>query len=161
MSESSNKQSGQAVSHPDTHLMKHLLITPCALAATLLMGAAPVRADYLRDDDRDGHVNIERTHRDKHHHHDRWRHRHGHYYRPWYRIGPSYHSTVVVRSSPRYHYSLEASVQRELARRGYYRGPIDGDIGPGSRAAIRSYQYRHGLPVTGRIDRRLLRSLGL
>jgi peptidoglycan hydrolase-like protein with peptidoglycan-binding domain len=41
------------------------------------------------------------------------------------------------------------SVQQELARRGYYQGPIDGRLGPETRAAIRRYQQDRGLPVTG------------
>ena len=57
--------------------------------------------------------------------------------------------------------ALAVDVQRALARKGYYRGGIDGDIGPGTRAAIRSYQYQRGLEVTGRIDGTLLRSLGI
>lgn len=57
--------------------------------------------------------------------------------------------------------SLEADVQRALKRRGYYDGAVDGDIGPGSRSAIRAYQYDHGLSATGRIDSALLRNLGL
>ena len=57
--------------------------------------------------------------------------------------------------------SLAVDVQSELRRRGYYRGPIDGDIGPGSRAAIRNYQYDRGLSATGRIDSSLLRALGI
>jgi len=61
----------------------------------------------------------------------------------------------------RHHHSLDADVQYSLARLGYYRGPIDGDIGPGSRAAIRAYQYDHGLYVNGVIDGPLVRSLGL
>jgi His-Xaa-Ser repeat protein HxsA len=56
---------------------------------------------------------------------------------------------------------LAVDVQRALSRRGFYRGAIDGDVGPGTRGAIREYQYRNGLEVTGRIDRSLLRSLGL
>jgi len=52
-------------------------------------------------------------------------------------------------------------VQKELARRGYYRGPIDGDLGRYSRAAIHAYQVDRRLPVSGRIDRPLLRSLRL
>lgn len=52
-------------------------------------------------------------------------------------------------------------VQRALARRGYYRGVIDGDLGPRSRAAIRSWQADCGLPVTGQLDARTLRSLAL
>jgi hypothetical protein len=61
----------------------------------------------------------------------------------------------------RYWYGLSAAVQTELARRGYYQGPIDGVIGPGSREAIRSFQQAEGLPVTGLIDPRLLRALKL
>jgi hypothetical protein len=57
--------------------------------------------------------------------------------------------------------SLEASVQRALRREGYYSGPVDGDLGPRSRAAIREYQTDHRMAATGRIDSRLLRSLGI
>ncbi len=56
---------------------------------------------------------------------------------------------------------LAIDVQRALRRDGYYRGSIDGDVGAGTRAAIRQYQYDHHLEVTGRVDRSLLRSLGL
>ena len=55
--------------------------------------------------------------------------------------------------------SLAVDVQRALRSRGYYRGYIDGDVGPGTRAAIRAYQRDRGLSVTGRIDSSLLRSL--
>ncbi len=81
-------------------------------------------------------------------------------------VGYSYHSrpSAVYRGQAVYgSYSdgLAVDVQRELRRRGYYRGAIDGDIGPGSRAAIRAYQYDRGLSTTGRIDSSLLRSLGI
>jgi peptidoglycan hydrolase-like protein with peptidoglycan-binding domain len=66
----------------------------------------------------------------------------------------------VARPVPAAH-SVEADVQAALARRGYYGGPVDGDIGPQSRAAIRAFQVDRGLPVTGHIDRALLRSLHL
>jgi len=52
-------------------------------------------------------------------------------------------------------------VQRKLKRLGYYDGGIDGDIGPATRRAIRGYQEENGLEITGRIDRSLLRSLGI
>jgi len=55
--------------------------------------------------------------------------------------------------------SLAVDVQRALRSRGYYRGYIDGDVGTGTRAAIRAYQRDRGLYVTGRIDSSLLRSL--
>ena len=61
----------------------------------------------------------------------------------------------------RYWYGLSTAVQTELARRGYYHGPIDGEIGSGSREAIRSFQKAEGLPVTGLIDPRLLKALKL
>jgi hypothetical protein len=79
---------------------------------------------------------------------------------PYYYRSPS--TVIVEREGRGYADSrddLGASVQRALARRGYYRGPIDGDIGPGSRAAIRDYQADRGLPISGRIDRRLIDSL--
>jgi hypothetical protein len=57
--------------------------------------------------------------------------------------------------------SLDVAVQRALARRGYYRGPIDGDIGPGSRSAIARFQRDHGFAVTGTINSTLLHGLGI
>jgi len=52
-------------------------------------------------------------------------------------------------------------VQARLAERGYYRGPVDGDIGPGTRRAIADYQSDHDLRVTGRINEPLLIALRL
>jgi len=57
--------------------------------------------------------------------------------------------------------STAADVQYALARRGYYRGPIDGAIGRQSRNAIANYQRDQGLAVTGNINSRLLRALGV
>lgn len=42
---------------------------------------------------------------------------------------------------------------------GYYRGPVDGVLGVGTRTAIRSYQADRGLPVTGEINAALIRSI--
>ncbi len=56
---------------------------------------------------------------------------------------------------------LAMSVQTKLAQQSYYRGPIDGVIGSGSLQAIRRFQSDHGLPVTGRIDPKLLKALGV
>ena len=57
--------------------------------------------------------------------------------------------------------STDMKVQRALARRGYYNGPIDGSLGSGSRSAIARYQRDRGLPVTGTVTSSLLRSLGI
>ena len=61
----------------------------------------------------------------------------------------------------RYWYGLATAVQTDLARRGYYHGPIDGVIGFGSREAIRAFQETQGLPATGLIDPALLKALKL
>jgi hypothetical protein len=140
-----------------------------------------------RDLDGDGHFN-KKTYRvpSRHYHgghgyyggshHYRRPYGYGYYGRPYYYGGPSvgfsysrysqpsyYSSTSVYRGAPVSNYSddLAVDVQRELQRRGYYSGPIDGDIGPGSRSAIRAYQADRGLAVTGRVDSRLIRSLGI
>jgi len=57
--------------------------------------------------------------------------------------------------------SLSREVQQSLAQAGYYRGEVDGQIGPMTRSAIGRYQSAHHLPVTDRIDEPLLQSLRL
>jgi hypothetical protein len=57
--------------------------------------------------------------------------------------------------------SLAISVQSKLAQYGYFHGPADGVIGPSSRQAIRTFQAADKLPVTGRIDPKLLKALGI
>jgi hypothetical protein len=57
--------------------------------------------------------------------------------------------------------SLVAQVQRKLKRLGYYEGPVDGDLGRGTRGAIRAFQGEHELAITGSLDRPTLRALGL
>lgn len=68
-------------------------------------------------------------------------------------------------SGSRYSYgyagSTVASVQRRLGQLGYYRGVVDGVIGPQTRSAIAAFESRNGMVVDGRIDRPLLDSLGL
>lgn len=87
------------------------------------------------------------------------------YYAPSPIVSFTFGSRPSVYTPTRYYVrsssSLEASVQRALRREGYYDGAVDGDIGPRSRAAIRDYQAENGLAMTGRIDSRLLRSLGI
>ena len=57
--------------------------------------------------------------------------------------------------------SSVSQVQAALARKGYYRGAIDGSLGPATRNALRQYQRNHGLDVTGRIDRSVIEALRL
>ena len=108
---------------------------------------------------------------------------HGHHYR-WYNGGwlifdggfwpydygypyygyDNYPGTVYQPSYVSDYYDATAvatDVQSALADMGYYRGPIDGIIGPMTRQAIEDYQRDRGLVVSGRINRALLESLGL
>jgi len=65
--------------------------------------------------------------------------------------------------TPTYGYngSMVAAVQRRLGQLGYYRGVVDGVIGPQTRGAIAAFESRNGLGVDGTISRPLLNTLGL
>jgi len=54
-----------------------------------------------------------------------------------------------------------ANVQSALQQQGYYRGEVDGLIGPLTRGAIADYQRDHGLYETAAIDQPTLQSLGM
>jgi hypothetical protein len=56
---------------------------------------------------------------------------------------------------------LSVQVQAALSQQGYYNGPVDGIVGPGTRAAIAAYQRDNGLPVTGTITPGVLNDLGI
>jgi peptidoglycan hydrolase-like protein with peptidoglycan-binding domain len=56
---------------------------------------------------------------------------------------------------------LMASAQTMLARRGYYRSKVDGVYGPETEIALRLYQARVGLAVTGRLDLDTLAAMGM
>jgi hypothetical protein len=69
--------------------------------------------------------------------------------------------TSDVQYGADYWNTLAVSVQTKLASQGYYRGQVDGVIGSGSIEAIRRFQADHRLPVTGKIDPKLLKALGI
>lgn len=54
-----------------------------------------------------------------------------------------------------------ADVQTELQQMGYYRGEVDGLLGPLTREALTGYQNDQGLTATAAIDEPTLDSLGL
>jgi len=54
-----------------------------------------------------------------------------------------------------------AAVQKALLEAGYYKGAVDGEIGPMSQRAIKRYQSDHGMDPTGLINNALLKSLGI
>lgn len=53
------------------------------------------------------------------------------------------------------------AVQQVLKDKGFYYGEVDGQGGPETDAAIRRYQIREGLEVTGKLDAQTLTSLNL
>lgn len=76
-------------------------------------------------------------------------------------------SVSYVYDGPIYGYNglspdqVTVNVQQQLARAGYYDGPIDGALGPMTREAIAAYQADNGLSVTSAIDEPTLATLGL
>jgi peptidoglycan hydrolase-like protein with peptidoglycan-binding domain len=53
------------------------------------------------------------------------------------------------------------AIQERLREQGFYYGEVDGRGGDETSAAIRRYQIRHGLRVTGEANDETLRSLGI
>jgi peptidoglycan hydrolase-like protein with peptidoglycan-binding domain len=54
-----------------------------------------------------------------------------------------------------------ADVQAVLQEMGYYRGDVDGLLGPLTREALTAYQADNGLNATAAIDQPTLDSLGM
>lgn len=65
-------------------------------------------------------------------------------------------SVLVIRYEER-----RRAVRAALRERGYNAGPTDVAMGPRTADALRSFQKRQGLPVTGRPDLAPLTALGL
>jgi putative peptidoglycan binding protein len=74
---------------------------------------------------------------------------------------PSSYGSEQTPYGTQYWSNLAISVQTKLAQRGYYHGSIDGVLGSGSQQAIKEFQTAKGMRVTGKIDPKLLKSLGI
>src|SRR5438067_5150804 len=76
-------------------------------------------------------------------------------------------SVTYVYDGPIYGYNglspdqVTVNVQEQLARAGYYDGPMDGMLGPMTREAIAAFQADNGLAITSAIDEPTLATLGL
>ena len=85
----------------------------------------------------------------------------------WYPCWGYYPDAYYPYDGPIYGYNdlspdeIITNVQIQLYNEGYYSGPIDGILGPDTRAAIADYQADHGLAVTAAIDEPTVASLGL
>jgi peptidoglycan hydrolase-like protein with peptidoglycan-binding domain len=62
-------------------------------------------------------------------------------------------------AAPRARVQLLTEIQKELAKRGFYEGAIDGIFGPKMDAAIREFEQAARLRVTGEPNEALLRAL--
>lgn len=89
----------------------------------------------------------------------------GNYWYPAYGYDPYYSNYLY--DEPIYGYNqlppgqVIENVQIALRDQGYYRGAIDGLIGPETRSAVADYQRDQGLVVTAAIDEPTLATLGL
>ncbi len=54
---------------------------------------------------------------------------------------------------------VEARAQQRLRELGFYRGPVDGEFGRGSRAALSRFQHSRGLRPTGVLNESTMRAL--
>jgi hypothetical protein len=85
----------------------------------------------------------------------------------WYPAWGYYPGYTYEYDGPIYGYNdlspdqVVVDVQTQLQRDGYYAGPIDGVLGPITRAAIAQFQSDRGLAVTSSVDEPTLASLGL
>jgi Putative peptidoglycan binding domain len=83
------------------------------------------------------------------------------YYDPDVDQGEQYYNQNGYESSDQNIDSTVVAAQDLLARRGYYRGQIDGVLDAETRRAIARYQSNHGLRVTGYLTTDTLQALGL
>jgi hypothetical protein len=58
-------------------------------------------------------------------------------------------------------FTVRQELQSRLADRGFYDGPIDGEIGPATLEAMAHFQWSQGLEPTGYVDAATSRALGM
>jgi hypothetical protein len=89
----------------------------------------------------------------------------GYWYPAWgYDESASYYpydGPIYVGDTPRPFDQVVADCQATLQEQGYYRGEVDGLMGPLTREALASFQRDHGLITTAALDQPTLASLGL
>jgi peptidoglycan hydrolase-like protein with peptidoglycan-binding domain len=69
--------------------------------------------------------------------------------------------SCVMMASSLWADDLTRAIQQRLKDQGFYYGEVDGQGGDETSAAIRRYQIRYGLRVTGQLNDETLHSLGL
>jgi len=77
------------------------------------------------------------------------------------RPAENFAGTPYESAPPQVQHNVIISAQNALARRGLYRGPIDGIVNPDLEFSLRAYQARVRLPITGQLDLGTLAALEL
>ena len=72
-----------------------------------------------------------------------------------------YDGPIYVGQNPRPFDQVVADVQTMLQEQGYYRGEVDGLLGPQTQSALAAWQSAHNLTPTQTIDQPTLESFGL
>ena len=70
-------------------------------------------------------------------------------------------SPPTEQTSPEPSGDINRRVQEKLRERGFYAGPINGDIGPNTQAALAQFQLSIPLPASGQLDDQTLAALGI
>jgi peptidoglycan hydrolase-like protein with peptidoglycan-binding domain len=76
-----------------------------------------------------------------------------------YAAAPNYNSTS--QSAPELTPDMIRNVQQALQQDGKYQGRVDGVWGPGTQAAVRTYQQQHNMNATGQLDQDTLAAMKL
>ena len=72
---------------------------------------------------------------------------------------PSYQKAKSHRETPSMRLSKK-QIQKALKKAGFYKGPVDGRLGPKSRKAIKEFQKANGLRADGVVGKRTREKLG-
>lgn len=74
---------------------------------------------------------------------------------------PASNQVSSTQASPDPYAHLNKKVQEKLHAMGYYNGPINGDFGFNTQAALAKFQLSWPLPVSGMLDDTTLAALGI
>jgi peptidoglycan hydrolase-like protein with peptidoglycan-binding domain len=71
------------------------------------------------------------------------------------------HPDSTQQASPGPHIDFNKRVQEKLRALGFYTGPINGDIGPYTQAALAQFQLSVPIPASGQLDEQTVAALGI
>lgn len=74
---------------------------------------------------------------------------------------PAENRDAATQQAPDPYIDFNKRVQERLTALGFYTGPINGDIGPNSQAALAQFQLSVPLPASGALDDQTIAALGL